>query len=66
MMRRSIAHISWSLAFLLFGCGSDADRYSYMTYKEVIFQGPTNAEIDRMSTKEVGEIPSLFVKTPAG
>jgi hypothetical protein len=39
---------------------------SYMTYKEVIFQGPTNADFDRLSTREVGEIPNLFVKTPTG
>lgn len=66
MLRRSFLVIASLFACVVSGCGGDANSYSYLTYKEVIFQGPTNANIDRMFTKEVGEIPNLFVKTPAG
>jgi hypothetical protein len=60
--RRFSIAIFLSVAFLA-GCG---ERYSYLTYKEVIFQGPTTTKIIRMYPREPDKIPSLFVRTPNG
>jgi hypothetical protein len=54
------------VACLLSGCGGAGNVTYYMTYNEVVFQGPTSETIEHMFTNEVDAVPDLFVKVPNG
>lgn len=51
---------------LTIACIGCSGGYSYVTYKDIIFHGPSNARIDSMYAGDPNQIPAVFVRTPTG